>query len=156
MSSRPRFALVPLDRLKAHEEIVATDIPPLVTLILGRGVLEDPIWVARDTYTILNGHHRVEALRRLGATHVPAWIVDYHGDDVRLDRWSDGPPIAKTEVEHRAATGRLFPPKTTRHQLAAELPPRPTHLAELMADRRTGRGHGRRSSSAGVAAGRGR
>lgn len=156
MSARPRFALVPLDRLKAHEEIVAADIPPLVTLLLGRGVLEDPIWVARDTYTILNGHHRVEALRRLGATHVPAWIVDYHGDAVRLDRWSDGPPIAKTEVEHRAATGRLFPPKTTRHELEHELPPRPTHLADLMVDRRRSAAHARKVSSARVAAGRGR
>jgi len=80
---------------------------------------------------ILNGHHRVEALRRMGLKRIPAWVFDYDGDHVDLDRWKPGPPIDKAEVLHRADVGRPFPPKTTRHRLRVELPRRTVPLEEL-------------------------
>jgi L-serine kinase (ADP) len=68
----------------------------------------------------------------LGAERVPAWVLDYESDLVRLERWHPGPPISKSEVVRRAEEGRLFPPKTTRHRLLLDLPARPTPLAELL------------------------
>lgn len=128
-----RFALVPLADLRAHEEIVATDLPALVAEIRALGRLQYPIWVADGSLVILNGHHRVAALRRLGAVRAPAWLIDYHSPAIHVDRWSPGPPISKVEVERRAREGLLFPPKTTKHLLDLDLGERPTPLAELMA-----------------------
>ncbi len=129
--SRPEFALVPIERLRGHEEFDPTKVDHLVDELLRTGEFTEPIWVARGTFVILNGHHRVEALRRLGARRAAAWIFDYQGDAVELGRWRPGPPIRKEEVVERATRGELFPPKTTRHRIRIELPDRRVPLAEL-------------------------
>jgi hypothetical protein len=145
MTARARFALVPLDELKPHERIDEADLPGLVAEIRARGLLRHPIWVARGSRVILNGHHRVAALRRLGAARAPAWLIDYHSRSVRVDRWSPGPSISKEEVERRALEGRLFPPKTTKHILATDPGERATPLADLMPAPPAGAGQGRAS-----------
>lgn len=126
------FALVPLDRLKGHEQYDPTKVDLLVAELRRTGEFTDPIWVARGSFVILNGHHRVEALRRLGARRAAAWILDYEGDAVTLERWRPGPPIAKAEVLDHARRGELFPPKTTRHRVLLELPKHHVALAELL------------------------
>ncbi len=128
----PEFALVPIDRLKGHEEFDPTKVDHLVAELRRTGTFSEPIWVARGSMVILNGHHRVEALRRLGARRAAAWLLDYDAETVRLEPWRPGPAIAKSEVVERAREGRLFPPKTTRHTLRVELPRRAVPLAELL------------------------
>lgn len=130
--SSVEFALVPIHRLKGHEEYEPSKVEDLVEEMLRTEEFTEPIWVARDSLVILNGHHRVEALRRLGAQKAAAWLFDYEGDAIELDRWAPGPRIEKAEVVERAARGELFPPKTTRHRLHVELPSRRVPLAELL------------------------
>ena len=132
MTRSAEFALLPISTLKSHEEIEEGTLGELVAHIRRSRVLSDPIWVTRGSSVILNGHHRVEALRRLGADRVAAWILDYESDLVHVERWHAGPPISKSDVVRRAEEGRLFPPKTTRHRLLIDLPARPTPLAELL------------------------
>ena len=139
MTRPPEFALVPLGKLLAHEEVEEENVTELLEELARTKVFADPIWVARDSLVILNGHHRVEALRRLHAARVPVWILDYETDLVSIEPWRPGLPIAKTEVLRRARSGRLFPPKTTRHRVRVALEPRPTPLSELMTRRRGGR-----------------
>ena len=134
MTSAVVFRLVPLDTLLEHEEIDPAGVDALAERIRRDGTVADPIWVAAGSNVILNGHHRVAALRRLGARWAPAWVVDFHSDAVRLERWSEGPPIRKEEVVRRAHSRDLFAPKTTRHVLAVELPDRPTPLSDLFAE----------------------
>jgi L-serine kinase (ADP) len=131
MTSPPEFRLLPIARLRGHEEHDPAKVDELAREMLRTGRFVDPIWVARDSWVILNGHHRVEALRKLGLKRVPAWILDYDGEHVDLDRWAPGPPIEKREVLDRAHQGQPFPPKTTRHRLRVELPSRSVPLAEL-------------------------
>jgi L-serine kinase (ADP) len=132
MTGPAEYALLPISELRAHEQIEESNVVDLVELIRRTQVVADPIWVARGSLVILNGHHRVEALRRVGAERVPAWVLDYDSDLVHLERWHPGPPIAKKEVIRRAQEGRLYPPKTTRHRLLLDLPARPTRLADLL------------------------
>jgi len=131
VSRDPTFRILPLDRLRGHEKHDPARVDELIAEISRAGEFNEPIWVARDTWVILNGHHRVEALRKLGLKRIPAWVFDYQGDHVALGRWRPGPPIAKTEVVQRAHRGRPFPPKTTRHRLRVELPPRTVPLEQL-------------------------
>lgn len=132
MSRAPVFRLVPLADLLPHEEIRGTVVRKLAEHIRKLGVVDDPIWVAEGSWVILNGHHRVAALRSLGAERAPAWVLPYDSDLVRLERWEAGPPIDRAEVVRRATTSELFSPKTTRHILSVELPHRPTPLSELL------------------------
>jgi L-serine kinase (ADP) len=130
--AEPTFRLLRLSDLLEHEEIEPRKVDALVADIRRTKVVADPIWVAAGSGIILNGHHRVAALRRLGAERVPAWVVEYYSPDVKLERWTEGPPIPKAEVERRATEKRLFPPKTTRHIVISGLAERSTSLDELM------------------------
>ena len=115
------FELLPIDQVFAHEEVVPDEVAQLARAIRSAGLVEDPIWVARGSGVVLNGHHRLAALRALRAHRVPAWVVEYEDPAVRLDRWAPGPSISKSDVVRRARAGQLFPPKTTRHSVP--LPP---------------------------------
>jgi L-serine kinase (ADP) len=136
MTQPPEFALVPIEKLLAHEEIEEENVAELVVELERTKVFADPIWVARGSFVILNGHHRVEALRRLKATRVPVWLLDYETDLVSLEPWRPGLPITKAEVVRRAQEGRPFPPKTTRHGIRVPLEPHPIPLSELLLRRR--------------------
>ena len=159
MRVRPEFRLVPIDKLRGHERIHEAAVRELVRTLRSDGVFSEPIWVARGSFTVLNGHHRVEALRRLGARRVPAWIVDYDSDLVTLEPWTPGIVVEKSEVVRRARSGELYPPKTTRHRITEPLPSRPIPLAELLAPDRAppahggGRARSRRGATDGVDSG---
>lgn len=127
----PVFELVAVRRLRIHEETDPVHVAELARAIAEAGVVQEPIWVARGSDVILNGHHRYAALIRLGAVRVPAWVVEYDAPEIRLDRWTPGPPITKEEVVARARAGHLFSIQTTRHTIAAGLPARPTPLTLL-------------------------
>jgi hypothetical protein len=132
MTDSIEFALLRLSDLKAHEQIEQKNLLELIARLRRTKLISEPIWVARGSWVILNGHHRVEALRRMGAERAPAWVLDYDSELIHLERWHPGPPIAKIEVVRRAEEGHLFPPKTTRHRLEFDLPPRSTPLSELL------------------------
>lgn len=52
------------------------------------GLQRDPIIVAMEDMVVLDGMHRLEALKRLGLTHAVCCLVEYMHEDVRLLRWS--------------------------------------------------------------------
>lgn len=145
MTASVEFALVPIGALRPHERVDAAKVRRLAADLARAGVFEEPVLVARGSNVILNGHHRVAALRALGATRVPVWEVDYASDAVGLDRWTPGPPISKEEVLRHAAEGELFPIRTTRHRWKIDPGRRPTPLTELGIP--NGGTHGRRATS---------
>ncbi|MCE4604886.1 MAG: ParB N-terminal domain-containing protein [Aeropyrum sp.] len=116
------LALVPIDKLKRHEEVLEHKVASLEDDIRSRGVLIRPILVDAKTLVILDGHHRVEALRRLGARRVPAVLVDYDSDCVNVDSWREGVTVSKDEVRRRGLSGDPYPPKTSRHRLCFNIP----------------------------------
>ncbi len=71
---------VPIDEIyvpvKTRETLDATKVASLAESIMDKG-LETPIQVRRDKerYVLVAGFHRLEALRALGETSVPAYIV---------------------------------------------------------------------------------
>ena len=87
------------------------------------GYVRRPILVESRHLVILDGHHRYEALKRLGCTRVPAYLVDYEDDGIGLTTWPQAKVkrVTKEEVVDRALRGDPFPPKTTRHLVSVEL-----------------------------------
>jgi hypothetical protein len=125
------YELYPVERLRPHEATDPSHVEELARAIEESGAVQEPIWVARGCEVILNGHHRYAALLRLGAVRVPVWLLEYEAPEIRLDRWSPGPPITKEEVVARARANHLFAIQTTRHTVDVPLPSRPTPLAKL-------------------------
>jgi L-serine kinase (ADP) len=134
VTNRPQFRLLDARRLREHEQVEDEVVRHVIRQIRSEGLVREPIWVAKGTGVILNGHHRYRALVAMGARRVPAWVIDYSAEYVDVKRWGDGAAPSKEEIVLRAREGRPFPPKTSRHTLRVELPPRPTPLSLLLTD----------------------
>lgn len=132
MTPGARHALVPLSWLKAHEQYVEQRVAELVHHFTLRGAIDYAIVADERTGTVVDGHHRLEALRRLGATMAPAYLIDYADPGITVHTWRDGEKSpSKEEVVARAAAGNLFPPKSTRHDFVRVLDPVDVPLDKL-------------------------
>lgn len=126
------YTLVALGWLKAHEQFVEQRVAELVHHFQHRGAIDYAIVADERTGTIVDGHHRFEALRRIGVTRAPAVLIDYMDPRITVHTWrEDEKAPEKQEVLARAAEGRLFPPKSTRHDFVRVLDPVDVPLSQL-------------------------
>jgi hypothetical protein len=125
------FGLLELASLSRHEEVVPEHLAALTAEIERDGELREPVIVDRRTLVILDGHHRVEAMRALGCALVPAYLVDYDDASIAVLPWRAGIVVTKETVVRTGLSGNPYPPKTSRHVLPGGLPPRPTPLGRL-------------------------
>jgi hypothetical protein len=79
--------LVNLQSLKLHEETLNAPLRSLVEDIKRSGVVKHPVIVDRDSLTVLDGMHRVQALRRINCVRALTCNVDYQSRDVALKFW---------------------------------------------------------------------
>jgi len=129
-----RFELLDIELLHCHEELRPELVDRVMREIKEDGYVKKPILVADKVYVILDGHHRFEALRRLGCRRVPAYVIDYFSDVVDLSLWPTAKEkqVRKEDVVERGRAGLLYTPKTTRHTLKIQLPDVFTDLEDLM------------------------
>ena len=119
---KARLAIVPIDKLKPHEKIDERHLECLMDIIVRDGVLIKPLLVDAKTMIILDGHHRYEILKRLGKKYVPVLLVDYDSDIVDVGSWRKDWTVSKELVRKAGLSGKLLPPKTSRHILKIKLP----------------------------------
>ena len=111
------YAIVEIDKLKEHEEVNREHSERLKNEILSEGVLKKSIAVDRNTNVVLDGHHRLRALKELGYTKIPAVLVDYKSPKIRVVSWKNGKGISKDLIVGAARVGNKLPPKTSRHMV---------------------------------------
>ena len=107
--------LVPVEWLKAHEEIKPKNMEKLLEMTLRWDGFTKPLIADKATGTILDGHHRYAVAQRLELARIPVVCIDYLEDDsVELELWpaSDLESITKQEVIDMALSSNLYPPKT--------------------------------------------
>ncbi len=127
------IVLVPVSDLRPHEFYIEDRVRRLMDEILKDGYIKRPVIVDAKTMTILDGHHRVEVARRLGLGRIPAMLVDYDSECVAVDSWKRNIRVTKEVVRRAAETGRLLPPRTSRHRLCFEPPEAGVSLEVLAA-----------------------
>ncbi len=81
------IALVEIDELLPHEETISGSLDALMEEIERAGILKSPVIVGRESLMVLDGMHRVEALRNLGCRFICVCLVDYMNPGIRVDRW---------------------------------------------------------------------
>lgn len=81
------IALLDIGELRPHEKTVSERVVTILNSLIKSRVLRRPLIVDSETFTVIDGTHRLEALKRLGTKKVPAILVDYEGDDIIVDRW---------------------------------------------------------------------
>ena len=119
-------SLVPVDWLKAHEEIRVKARDKLLDMTKRWGGFTKPLVVDKNTGSLLDGHHRYSVACLLNLSSVPAICVDYLSDEtIFVETWpnSEYDKISKKDVVKMSLSGELFPPKTSRHIFAYDIPP---------------------------------
>ena len=126
--------LLDINWLKAHEEVHQKKVIELFEMTLRWGGYTKPLLIDRETGTILDGHLRYEVGKKLKLKFIPAIVIDYKEDDrIDVTTWSNSnmKRIEKTDVINMALSGKLFPPKTSKHSLSEYLPPIMIKLDDL-------------------------
>ena len=131
------FAIIDINDIKEHERTKSEGLKKLAAKIKKDGVFNEPVVVDKDHYILLDGHHRFNALKLLGAKKVPVFLVDYFDDDIKVDVWPEAianniTKVTKEEVIKTGSSDELLPPKTTRHIIKANFEYRAVKLEDLM------------------------
>jgi ParB-like chromosome segregation protein Spo0J len=114
-----RIILIEINKLKPHEAVNSQHLRKLVSEIKKEGKLKNPVVVDKKSLVVLDGHHRLEALKILGCRKIPVFLVNYKSKEIRvyLRRKELLMKLIKEAVISRGKNGKLFPYKTTRHLL---------------------------------------
>ncbi len=107
--------LIQLNQLKPHEKTESRRLKGLKEKIQKDGVLKKPILVEKGSSVILDGHHRVEILREMGCSKIPAVMVNYEDVSVKVRSRRKSISISKTAVIEAALSNKPFPPRTSKH-----------------------------------------
>lgn len=114
------ICFVDLEELREHEEIRPDYLDQLKNEILSDGILKMPIAVDKTTYIILDGHHRLNALRKIGCKRIPCILFDYHSSEIEVLPQRKGETVTKEMIIEAGLTGRRMLPKTSRHMVMIE------------------------------------
>ena len=114
------FVFIRIEKLKEHEEVRPAYLEELKNEIVSDGILKMPIAVDRKTYIILDGHHRLHALKKIGCNKIPVILVDYQSPEIEVIPWREGETITKEMIIHTALTGKRMAPKTSKHMIRVE------------------------------------
>lgn len=115
------FKLLEVKSLLAHELVDPAHLVKLMSRIANDGYVKNPVIVDQKTKVILDGHHRTECLRLMHCHLVPAMIVDYLSDQVRVFPRRKNFRVSKTAVLEQGLAKRPFPHKTTRNWIKGRI-----------------------------------
>jgi len=119
-SKEDEVVLFEIGELKEHEEIRPDYLETLKNEILSDGILKMPICIDKNTCIILDGHHRLQALKRLGCKKIPCVLVDYQSKDISVIPWREGETITKETIIDMALSGRKMSSKTSKHMIIVD------------------------------------
>jgi len=82
-----QIKLVELGKLHIHEEIIPELLNSMVDWIMSSGMLKHPIIADVNTLVVLDGMHRVAALRKIRCRYIPVCLIDYNSPKVKVGCW---------------------------------------------------------------------
>ena len=112
---RSNVRIVEISLLKGHERLDAQRLDDLKAEIKSDDILKRPIAVDLNTNVVLDGHHRIGALRLLGCSKIPVLFVDYQSPKIGVKNAENGKECPKQKIIKAALKGELLPPKSTWH-----------------------------------------
>jgi L-serine kinase (ADP) len=128
-----RLAIVPADLLRMHEEPEPDRVKRVVKSVKGSGLVKKAIAVDAKTMVVLDGVHRLSALKELGCVRIPVTLLDYSSEDVLVYAKGSTRLLPKERVIDAAISGDKLPPKSTRHMIR-EADGRLVHISKLEKD----------------------
>ena len=81
------LALRPISSLRPHEETVPLELDRIISSLRHDSLLRHPIIVDQETGLVLDGTHRLAALKAQGFQSAPCALINYQDPRVRVERW---------------------------------------------------------------------
>jgi len=81
------LAILGIRSVILHEEIRRDILKELCWCIIRQGVFSQPVIVDKNSLVVLDGMHRISALKELDAHRVPVCLIDYSSPSVILGAW---------------------------------------------------------------------
>jgi len=79
--------IVDINSLFLHEEIIPEMLEKLAKEIRMDKALRHPVIVDENSFVVLDGMHRVAALKMLNCKRIPACLVDYEDSSITVGAW---------------------------------------------------------------------
>ncbi|WDD99772.1 ParB N-terminal domain-containing protein [Thalassomonas actiniarum] len=114
------IVFVETGKILPNEQVYSERVNWLVDKIQSEGLWRVPVTLDKSSYAVMDGHHRLEAARRLKLPCVPCLLLDY--SEVSFVSTHESLAITPKMVGEYAKAGTLFPPKSTRHIFSNPLP----------------------------------
>jgi len=111
------IVFIELEELREHEEIRPGYLEELKNEILSDGILKMPIAVDKKNYIILDGHHRLHALKKIGCKRIPVILFDYQSPEIEVLPQREGETVTKEMIIQTALADKRMPPKTSKHMI---------------------------------------
>lgn len=96
-----KLQVVPVEKLRAHEEIIPYNLQKLREAMLNLGRLVDPLIVDNKDFIVIDGNHRRAVLEAIKCPNAACQLIDYHSQEIGLGTWF---PVSKTikpeEIAH--------------------------------------------------------
>jgi len=100
--------------LKEHEEVDSSHLAEIYNRIKSEGFFGKALAADVRTHVVLDGEHRLQALKLLSCKRVPVCLLDYSSERIEVHT-RNGSLMDKSEVLRAALSGRKLPPRTTWH-----------------------------------------
>ena len=81
------LSLRPIQSLKPHEEVVTYELGLIIHDLERENLLRHPLIVDQSTGVILDGTHRLAALKALDCRLAPCALVEYNDPRILVERW---------------------------------------------------------------------
>jgi len=87
LNFKSTLTLVPIQELLPHEEVNEIHLTELIFILKNDPFLNDPIIADEKSFVVLDGMHRLEALKKLGLKLAPCLLVDYKDERIIAGKW---------------------------------------------------------------------
>lgn len=113
IESRGFATLLPTDALLPTEEFNEQRVAEVLKMLLDSKIWMSTIAVHDDPHVVMDGHHRLEAAKRLGLRSVPCTLLSY--EQVTVESRRPEIYVSPQEIILRGIGRNLYPEKTTKH-----------------------------------------
>lgn len=96
-----RLQILPVDKLRSHEETIPFNLQRLREGMLNMGRLVDPLIVEDKHYMVVDGNHRKKVLEIIKCPNAACQLVDYHAPEIKVGSWF---PVSKI-ISHAEING---------------------------------------------------
>lgn len=132
------LSLVKVESLRPIEKINPRHFEVIEQQLSSSGIMLKPLIVDKITLAVLDGSHRYAYLLKNGYMLAPVILCDYDDESIFVGNnlkhrfvFDSTKWISKGHVRSTAISGKLYPPRTTRHFFPFRKEDFPTELSKL-------------------------